>query len=581
MSFAKSQRIGSCRRKALGLAVLVALAGASGAAHAALTCEGLAAVTTADATITSAAVAGPGLVQGQNVAVAMCRVQGVARPSTDSEIKFEVWLPLQAAWTGRMKVNGTGGYAGATPYNRLAQDVGDGFVTAGSNMGHDGGENASWTLGRPEKVKDWGLRAHYSVATAAKALAAAHYDQPVAYSYFEGCSNGGRQAMMMAQNYPQLFDGIVSGAPSMFYPDLLMWLLWTGKAQVPVMGGGATVPDAKRAAVTAKVMAQCDAVDGLVDNQITNPSMCHFDIDSVGPAPGGDGTLTAAELAVFKAMYAGTTSETGQQRYAGAVIGSEADWVPLFADNGGYGPFIGHYVYSTLTFDFRAQPNLFSTIYDEAKAALSPITAAPSPNIDEFVARGGKLVHTHGLNDVVVTPGGSTAYFYALTQWERLRHLPKGAFDQQVEKLTPQVVAATAQAFGKQVSEYHRLFLLPGVAHCGGGTGPSSIGGGYPEPPAAYRNAETHAVSAVMKWVEQGVAPEKIVATRFSGANVVRQRPACPYPAQAVYDGVGDINAASSFSCATPKLQDREVSSGEMVLLKNSLRYRDLKLPNR
>jgi feruloyl esterase len=149
-----------------------------------------------------------------------------------------------------MKVNGTGGYAGATRYARLAQDVGDGFVTAGSNMGHDGGENASWTLGRPEKVKDWGLRAHYSVATAAKALAAAYFGGPVKYSYFEGCSNGGRQGMMMAQNYPELFDGIVSGAPSQWYPDLLMWLLWTGKTLTPTAGGLPSISTAKRAAIT-------------------------------------------------------------------------------------------------------------------------------------------------------------------------------------------------------------------------------------------------------------------------------------------------------------------------------------------
>lgn len=568
--------------RVLRLSIMLALGAGASAAQAATPCEGLTALTPEESTITTAAVVGPGSVAGQNVTVAMCRVEGIARPSSDSEIKFEVWLPLAEAWTGRFKQNGTGGYAGAIPYARLAQDIGDGFVTAGSNMGHDGGESPSWTLGHPEKVKDWGLRAHYYVATAAKALADAHYGRPVAYSYFEGCSNGGRQSMMMAQNYPQLFDGIVAGAPSMFYPDLLMWLLWTGKAQIPTVAfGPPVVPTAKRVAVTQKVMAQCDAIDGLEDGQITNPAMCTFDIDSVGPAPAGDGTLTAEELEVFKKMYAGTISETGEQRYSGAVLGSEADWIPLFADNGGYGRFIGHAVYGVLGFDFRATPNLFSTVYDYTKEVLSPVTAAPSPNIDAFVARGGKLVHTHGLNDTVVPPGGSTAYYYALTQWERLRHLPPATLDQHVEKLTPQVVAATAQAFGRQVAEYHRLFLLPNVAHCGGGTGPSSIGGGMPEPPASYRNAETHAVSAVMKWVEEGVAPEKIVATRFANGVPVRQRPACAYPAQAVYDGVGDIDAASSFSCKAPKLQDREVSSGEMVLLKNALRQRELKLPNR
>src|SRR5262249_1094650 len=174
-------------------------------------------------------------VGGGAVPVPIGRVQGTARPSSDSEIKFEVWLPLaDASWTGRFKQNGTGGYAGATPYARLAQDVTDGFVSAGSNMGHDGGENASWTLGHPEKVKDWGLRAHYYVATAAKTLANAYYGTPVVHSYFEGCSNGGRQALMMAQNYPTLFDGIAAGAPSNFYPDVLMWLTWTGKTLTPV-----------------------------------------------------------------------------------------------------------------------------------------------------------------------------------------------------------------------------------------------------------------------------------------------------------------------------------------------------------
>jgi len=221
----ESSIVSTARALAFGLTAVC------GSVHAAYSCADLAAVTTADSTVTSAtAVPAGAVISGSVVPVAMCRVQGVARPSSDSEIKWEVWLPdTAAAWTGRMKVNGTGGYAGATPYPRLAQDIGDGFVTAGSNMGHDGGESASWTLGHPEKVKDWGLRAHYSVATAAKTLAATYFGAPVQHSYFEGCSNGGRQAMMMAQNYPELFDGIVAGAPSQWYPDLLMWLLWTAR----------------------------------------------------------------------------------------------------------------------------------------------------------------------------------------------------------------------------------------------------------------------------------------------------------------------------------------------------------------
>jgi feruloyl esterase len=575
---------GPCPTAFKHLAWVMGMAALAAPAHAAGDCAALASVTTADATVTSAAIVNPpAAIGGAAVSVQFCRVQGIARPSADSEIKFEVWLPPSAAaWTQRLKVNGTGGYAGSIPYARLAQDVGDGFVSAGSNMGHDGGESPNWTLNRPEKVKDWGLRAHYSVATAAKALSQAFYDQAVAHSYFEGCSNGGRQALMMAQNYPQLFDGIVAGAPSNFYPDLLMWLLWTGKNLTPSAPfGPPAVSTAKRQAVTQRAVQACDAADGLVDGQITNPRDCNFDIDSMGPA--GDGTLTADELAVFKAMYAGTTSEAGVQRYTGARFGSEADWSPLFADNGGYGPFIGHYVYSVTSppFDWRRDIN-YSDVYDVVKQALTPVTAAPSPDLTAFRSRGGKIVQYHGWNDSVVPPDGSIGYFHALTQFEKLRTQPGAVIDQHVDKLKPQVVAATSQAFGDRVREFHRLFMLPAVGHCGGSTGPSAIGGGAPEPPKAYRQAETHAVSAVMKWVEQGVAPDKIVASRFDANGVpVRQRPVCPYPAQAVYNGSGDINSAASFACVEPRLQDRAVEAGDLLHIRNALTQRGLLLPNR
>jgi feruloyl esterase len=481
-----------------------------------------------------------------------------------------------------MKVNGTGGYAGATPYARLAQDIGDGFITAGSNMGHDGGESATWTLGHPEKVKDWGLRAHYYVATAAKTLSQAFYDRPVAHSYFEGCSNGGRQAMMMAQNYPELFDGIVAGAPSMFYPDILFWLSYTGKVLTPVFGQPAAISAAKRNLITERVLQKCDAIDGLTDGQITNPRACSFDIDTMGPS--GDGSLTAAEVATVKAMYGGTRNEvTGEQRYSGAKFGSEGNFDPNFADNGGYGVFIGHYVYSTNDWtlqNWRDKIN-FSSIYDHTKEFISPVTAAPSPDITAFVSRGGKIVHYHGWNDSVVPPDGSIAYFFALTQFENLGHHKDKNFDKKIEKLDAKDVVEAVEKHGKEVQRYHRLFMLPAVSHCGGGTGPSAIGGGAPEPTANLRDAEHHTVSAVIKWVEEGVAPEKIVASRIVGGAVVRQRPVCPYPAQAAYNGSGSIDDAANFSCVTQKLQERAITQTDILLIQNSLRQRDLKLPNR
>jgi len=558
--------------------------GMCGAAHA-VDCSSLISVTSDSSTMTAAdSITPPATIGGAAVTVPFCRVQGTARPTSDSEIKFEVWLPpTAAAWTGRMKVNGTGGYAGATPYARLAQDVGDGFVSAGSNMGHDGGESATWTLGHPEKVKDWGLRAHFYVATAAKTLANAFYGQPVAHSYFEGCSNGGRQALMMAQNYPTLFDGIVAGAPSNFYPDVLMWLTWTGKTLTPVLGQPAAISAAKRQAVTQRVLQTCDALDGLADNQITNPRACSFNIDTMGPAPTGDGTLTALELATVKAMYAGTTNEvTGQQRYTGAKYGSEADFDPNFSDNGGYGPFIGHYVYGVLSppFDYRRDLN-WSTVYDQTKAALSPITAAPSPDLTAFKNHGGKLIQFAGWNDSVVPPDGSVNYYHSLALFEKLHTLPSASIDGLVNNLSPQDVAVTAQFLGDRVRQYHRLFMLPATAHCGGSTGPNSIGGGMPEPPAAFRDADHHVVSAVIKWVEQGVAPDKIIATKFSGSTLTLSRPVCPYPAQAVYNGSGDVNVASNFTCVQQTESAASIGPGDIIEIKNSLAQRALELPNR
>ena len=318
-----------------------------------------------------------------------------------------------------------------------------------------------------------------------------------------------------------------------------------------------------------------------VDGQITNPRACTFDIDTLGPA--GDGTLSAPELGVVKAMYAGTHSEAGVQRYTGAKLGSEADWIPAFADNGGYGNFIGHCVYSVNSppFVWRRDIN-FSNVYDDVKRALTPITAAPSPDLTAFKSRGGKLIQYHGWNDSVVPPDGSIGYFHALTQFERLSSVPDHAFDRHIDRLTPHVVAAHAEAFGPRVREYHRLFMLPSVGHCGGGTGPSAIGGGAPEPAKAWRNAEHHTVSAVIKWVEQGVAPEKIVASRFDATGaVLRQRPVCPYPEQAVYSGSGSTDVAANFSCAEPKLKDRTVGPGDILHIQNSLRQRSLLLPNR
>ncbi len=549
-------------------------------------CEDLAKVVPEATTIESATTVSSATKIGNvDIDAKFCRVQGVARPSPDSEIKFEVWIPSTAqAWTGRFKLNGTGGYAGAIPYPRLAQDIGDGFVTAASNMGHDGGENPAWTLNHPEKVKDWGLRAHYFVATAAKALANAYYAKPVRYAYFEGCSNGGRQAMMMAQRYPELFDGIAAGAPSQFYPEILTWLAYSGKLQTPVQGQPAVLSAAKRQLLSRASHAACDAQDGLADGQITNPRVCSFNPTALrctsGDAPS---CLTDPELAVAQAMYAGMRTSGGVQRYAGVMPGSEAEWDPNFGDNGRYGPFIGHYVYSKTSppYEWRRDLN-WDNHFEEIKAFITPVTAAPSPDLSKFKARGGKLLQFHGWADPIVPPQGSPAYYNALVQFEKLKGLPRADYDAAVNNMSAAQVTADALALAGTVQGYHRLFMLPDVGHCRSGTGPEAIGGGFPEPAKAQRTPESHVVSALARWVEQGVAPASIVATRYDDKGAItRQRPICAYPQIAVYRGSGDVNAAAGFACVTPGAEQVPTNATDILLIQNSMRQRDVLGPRR
>jgi feruloyl esterase len=546
-------------------------------------CAALVGVASEMATISSAQpMAAAEVIGSTKVTAPFCRVQGVARPSGDSQINFEVWLPDSTAWTGRLKTDGTGGYAGATPIARMAQDLAIGFAVAGSDMGHRGGESPDWTLGHPEKVKDWGYRAHYFVTTAAKALSHAYYGKPAHHAYFEGCSNGGRQAMMMAQRYPDLFDGIVAGAPSQFYGDTLLSLVWTGHSQVPVFGQPPVLSNAKRAMMAARAHQACDANDGLVDGQITNPRACTFDPAVLQcTARETPDCLTAEQLRAAQAVYRGIPAPNGGQRWNGPVVGSEADWIPAFADNGGYGVFIGHFVYGQRTPPFDPRSLDVAAEYEHIRQSVSPYMAAPSPDLTRFKARGGKLIQYHGWHDAVVAPHSSPNYMHALSQFERLKSLAPAEYDQAVERLSAADVAAAAQTHAPAVRQYHRLFMLPNVAHCGGGSGPSNIGAGTTDPPPAIRNADTDAVLALARWVEQGVAPEALIATSLKDGVVVRQRPVCVYPMQARYKGFGDINAASNFACVAPGAEQPGASVADLNQIRNSLRQRALLEPVR
>jgi feruloyl esterase len=390
---------------------------------------------------------------------------------------------------------------------------------------------------------------------------------------------------MMAQRYPELFDGIAAGAPSNFYPEVLMWLIWSGKVQTPVLGGPLPLTAAKRSFIAQKVHEACDANDGLVDGQITNPRQCTFNVASLRCTAGATETsscLTDTEWNVTQQMYNGTNYGIGTPRWQGPVLGSEESWDPAFGDNGGYGKFVGHAVFSLESppYNYRTDLN-YSTDYDRVKAVLSPVTSAPSPDITAFKARGGKLLQYHGWNDPIVTPQSSINYYNAQAFFEKNKGLSKAAFDQRAASLSSAEVNSTTFEMLPTIQQSHRLFMLPEVGHCGGGSGPGAIGGGFTEPPKAFRTPDQHTVSALMRWVEQGVAPDAIIANRIVNGVSVRSRPVCAYPREAVYKGSGDINVAANFSCVMPTVDRLVATPMDIMQVQNALNQRELLTPTR
>ncbi len=506
-----------------------------------------------------------------------CRVQAVARPTPDSEILFEIWLPPTAeAWNGRMKTEATGGYLGGIPYGRMAQELEAGFAEVGTNLGHEGGEAESWALGHPEKVNDYAYRTHYYVANTAKAVITTFYGQAPKKAYFDGCSGGGRQGQMMAQRYPDLYDGIIVGAPTMFYSDDIMHLIWQNVLHRTTPGSETIIPAAKLPMINADVKAQCDAKDGLKDGEITDPRACGYDPKRL-QCKAGDAAdcLTPQQVDLVRATYRGSHTSAGVTLMPGPQPGSEFLWQGMAntAVTGGYGNFIGHFFYGKKDFDWRKIN--FDTDYDAIRQKLDAILAAPSPDLTRFKARGGKIIQYHGWNDATNTPSESPNFFAALAVFEKYQANPAG-LDKALSELSPGEIAALVLS-SKDVQNYYRLFMVPGMAHCNGGTGPTAFNQsrGSQSPTTG---PDQDIVSALVRWVEQGVPPESLIATQFSGGEgsrtVVRQRPLCAYPKVAKYTGKGDVNAAASFSCVAPSKATVTPTPADLVQIGNAIKWR-------
>jgi hypothetical protein len=434
-----------------------------------------------------------------------CRVAGTSRPTTDSDIRFEVWMPM-SNWNGRFVGVGNGVWAGSITYFSMLQPLAMGYATAATDDGHQGNPlDASFAAGHPEKLIDFGYRAPHEMTAIAKAVIAAFYGKEANRSLFVSCSTGGRQGLMEAYRYPQDYDGISSMAPANPMVGLMVSSLWTGNATLK--DAASHIPPAKFALLHKATVAACDAADGVEDGIISDPRRCHFN-PAVLECKSGDAPdcLTSAQVAAVRAIYQGPRNpHTGESIFPGFEPGSEAMFPIQTAGPEPFGvafTFMRDLVFHDAKWDFR------SFDYDQdvtrAMQAGSAQLDVPPKGLEAFLSSGRKLLLSHGWADGLIPPM-STVKFY--TELNR--------------------------TLGPKKTTGARLFLIPGMGHCAGGDGPFVF----------------DAISTVDQWVDTGHAPERIVVSNPPGAPA-RTRPLCPHPQEAVYTGLGSTDDEKSFKCA-------------------------------
>jgi feruloyl esterase len=452
-----------------------------------------------------------------------CRVTATLRPTADSEIAVEVWLPLQR-WNGKFAGVGNGGWAGRISYALLGDQLRRGYATASTDTGHvaaPGEDAARFARDHPERLIDFAHRAHHETATMTKSVIAAFYDQAPARSYFVGCSSGGYEGLMLAQRYPNDYEGIVAGAPANNWTRLMAGDL--DGAIATLRNPDSYLTPTALGLLHRTMLASCDASDGVTDGVLDDPRQCQVDPGTLvcGSGTTGDGCLTRPQADAARRVYTGLTHpQTGARLYPGLARGSEPYWPHRDRAR----PFsipVSHYkwlVFGTAdwdwrTFDFRDAADFAA--HTAAESRLAPLMNATSADLRAFRSRGGKLLQYHGWNDELIAPQNSIDYYDSVRAF-----------------------------FTKDdVGAFYRLFMAPGMAHCSGGNGPNTA----------------NWLEALETWVEKGVAPERIVATRSVNGIVDRLRPLCPYPQVAKYTGRGDTNDATNFVCRAPG----DATSGE------------------
>ena len=463
-----------------------------------------------------------------------CRVMIQDHPTADSDIKIEVWLPA-SGWNGKFRGHGNGGFAGEIDYRALGLALQQGYATAATDTGHAAaGTDASWALGHPEKIIDFAYRAIHDMTALGKSTTAAFYGDAPKHAYFSNCSNGGRQALMEAQRYPDDYDGIIAGAPANYWTHLLGGALYN--AQATTLDPASYIPMNKIPAIANAVNAACDAQDGVTDGLLNDPRKCHFAPASMLCKSGdSDSCLTAPQVTTLKKLYEGSHFSNGEPIFPGYLPGAEGGqggwglWITgpapgqslIFAFGVG---FFSNMQFGQKDWDYK-KANVDEAVH-AADKKFGNVLNATDANLKPFASRGGKLIIYHGWNDAAISALNSIDYYNA-------------------------VLHTMGQ---KEAGSFLRLYMVPGMQHCGSGPGTDIFGEfGF----ATANDPQHNMYVALENWVEKGAAPADIIAAHLSapppGASVTMTRPLCPYPQVAKYKGSGATNEAANFVCAAEK----------------------------
>lgn len=456
---------------------------------------------------------------------AFCRIQGTIKPA----IKFEVWLPA-GTWNGNFEEVGNGGFAGTIQYAPMAAALQAGYATASTDTGHVGG-GTEWAPGHPELVQDYGYRAIHELTVKAKAMITDYEGAAPKLSFFNGCSNGGRQGLMEAQRYPTDYDGILVGSPANPWTSFELGdMLWHTLATLK--DADSFIPTEKLAAIDDATVAACDELDGLKDGLISDPRKCKFDPSTL-ICKGDDNSscLTAKQAVALKMIYAGMPPVNGKQVFPATMPGGERGWAN-FMTNGGPGKtnsfnlannFFKNMVYEDPNWDFHSFD--YNKGVADAQKKLSGVLDASDYNMQPFFMHGGKMIMYHGWSDPVVAPTNTINQYKLIVA--TLTGAKPGAFMQET---------AAFMTANQKAEESLRLFMAPGMSHCGGGDGPNVF----------------DAFTPLTNWVGKKQAPEQIIATHMTNNKPDRTRPLCPYPQTAQYTGQGSIDEAANFVCKLP-----------------------------